>query len=406
MPAQGVQEPHPSRFSTCSRAAAFLGLYPLASDRIIIVGAGVIGLGIGWRLARAGRDVLIFDRDRAGQAASRASAGMLTPLAEVRHEEEGLLRLGLKSLERFPDFASELESESGMRVGYRPDGVLLVGVTRDDIEYLRFRYDYQQGLGLPVEWLNGVEARAREPQLSPQVGAAVWCPGDHQVDNRRLVQALRRAFLRAGGSLVESTPVENIGIARNRVEGVVAGDESYPAASVILAAGCWSRLIPGLPDAAKPPVRPVRGQILRLQMTDDCTLKTIVWYNRTASSAVAYLCPKDRGRLVLGATSEEMGYDSSLTAGGIFELLRAAWEVVPGIYDLPIAETAAGLRPASRDDAPILGKTPVDGLIMATGHYRKGILLAPVTACAIAELVLTGNTPEEIRPFGIYRFTA
>ena len=301
MPAQGVQEPHPSRFSTCSRAAALLGPHQLASDRIIIVGAGVIGLGIGWRLARAGRDVLIFDRDRAGQAASRASAGMLTPLAEVRHEEEGLLRLGLKSLERFPDFASELESESGMCVGYRPDGVLLVGVTRDDIETLRFRYDYQQDLGLPVEWLNGIQARAREPQLSPQIGAAVWCPGDHQVDNRRLVQALRRAFLRAGGSLVESTPVENIGIARNRVEGVVAGDESYPAAAVILAAGCWSRLIPGLPDAAKPPVRPVRGQILRLQMTGDCTLKTIVWYNRTASSAVAYLCPKDRGRLVLGS---------------------------------------------------------------------------------------------------------
>ena len=380
--------------------------YPLPSDRIIIVGAGVIGLGIGWRLARAGRDVLIFDRDRAGQAASRASAGMLTPLAEVRHEEEGLLRLGLKSLERFPDFASELEFESGLSVGYRPDGVLLVGVTRDDIETLRFRYDYQQDLGLPVEWLTGVEARAREPQLSPQIGAAVWCPGDHQVDNRRLVQALRRAFLRAGGSLAESTPVENIDIDRNRVVDVVAGDESYPCATVVLAAGCWSRLIPGLPEAAKPPVRPVRGQIIRLRMTDDCTLKTIVWYNRTASAAVAYLCPKDRGLLVLGATSEEMGYDSSLTAGGIFELLRAAWEVVPGIYDLPIVETAAGLRPGSRDDAPILGKTPVDGLIMATGHYRKGILLAPVTACAIAELVLTGNTPEEIRPFGIDRFAA
>ena len=226
------------------------------------------------------------------------------------------------------------------------------------------------------------------------------------MDNRRLVEALRRAFLRAGGSLLDCAPVEAIDIARNRVEGVVAGDEPYPCATVVLAAGCWSRLIPGLPEAVQPPVRPVRGQILRLQMTDDCTLKTIVWYNRTASSAVAYLCPKDRGRLVLGATSEEMGYDCSLTAGGIFELLRAAWEVVPGIYDLPIVEAAAGLRPGSRDDAPILGKTPVDGLIMATGHYRKGILLAPVTACAIAELVLTGITPEEIRPFGIDRFAA
>ena len=376
------------------------------SDRIIIVGAGIIGLGIGWRLARAGRDVLIFDRDRAGQAASHASAGMLTPLAEVRHEEEALLRLGLKSLERFPDFVAELESESSLSVGYRPDGVLLVGVTRDDIEYLRFRYDYQRDLGLPVEWMSGARARALEPQLSPQVGAAVWCPGDHQVDNRLMVRALRGAFLKAGGSLKESTPVDSIDIDQDRVRGIVAGDNAYQAATIILAAGCWSRLIPGLPGPAMPPVRPVRGQILRLQMTDDCTLKTIVWYNRTASSAVAYLCPKDGGRLVLGATSEEMGFNDSLTAGGIFELLRAAWEVVPGIYDLPIIETAAGLRPGSRDDAPILGKTPIHGLIMATGHYRKGILLAAVTADAIAELVLTGNTPDVIRPFGIGRFAA
>ena len=381
-----------------------MGFHQVPSDRIIIIGAGIIGLGIGWQLARAGRDVLIFDKDRAGQAASRASAGMLTPLAEVRHEEEALLQLGLKSLRRFPDFVAELESDSGLSVAYRPDGVLLVGITRDDIEYLRFRYDYQRDLGLPVEWLNGAQARAREPHLSPQIGAAVWCPGDHQVDNRLLVKALRRAFLKAGGSLRECTPVETIDIVQNRVHGISAGDEPYSAAIVILAAGCWSRLIPGLPDAAKPPVRPVRGQILRLQMTDDCTLKTIVWYNRTASSAVAYLCPKVGGRLVLGATSEEMGYDQSLTAGGIFELLRAAWEVVPGIYDLPIIETVAGLRPGSRDDAPILGTTPVDGLIVATGHYRKGVLLAPVTAYAVAELVLTGNTPDDIRPFGIDRF--
>lgn len=406
MPAQGVEEPHPSRFSTRSRAAAFLELFQLTSDRIIIVGAGIIGLAIGWRLARAGRDVLIFDRDRAGRAASRTSAGMLSPLAEVRHEEEALLRLGLKGLERFPDFISELESESGLSVGYRPDGVLLVGVTRDDIEYLRFRYDYQRDLGLPVEWLSGARARAREPQLSPQVGAAVWCPGDHQVDNRLMVNALREAFLKADGSLMESTPVETIDIAQEQVRGIVAGDRAYQAATIILAAGCWSRLIPGLPGAARPPVRPVRGQILRLQMTGDCTLKTIVWYNRAASSTVAYLCPKDGGRLVLGATSEEMGFDDNLTAGGIFELLRAAWEVVPGIYDLPIVESAAGLRPGSRDDAPILGKTPIQGLIMATGHYRKGVLLAPVTAYSIAELVLTGNTPEDIRPFNIDRFAA
>ena len=331
---------------------------------------------------------------------------MLTPLAEVRFEEEALLRLGLQGLDRFPEFVAELESDTGSTVGYRRDGVLLVGITRDDVEHLRFRYDYQENLGLPVEWLSGADARAREPHLSPRVSAAVWCPGDHQVDNRLLLDALKLGFQKAGGALRESTPVESVDIQGERVRGVTGGGEVHTASTVVLSAGCWSRLIPGLPDAVRPPVRPVRGQILRLKMTEDLTLRTMIWYSRIASSTVAYLAPKDDGHLVLGATSEEMGYDTHLTAGGLFELLRAAWEALPGVYDLPIVETQAGLRPGSRDDAPILGKTPIGGLILATGHYRKGILLAPITAYAIEDLILTGQTPDAIRPFGIERFTS
>ena len=373
-------------------------------DRIIIVGGGVIGLSIGWRLAKGGREVILFDRDRAGRAASWASAGMLTPLAEVRFEEEGLLRFGLEGLRRFPEFVAELESDIGRDTGYRPDGVLLVGITRDDVEYLRFRHAYQRDLGLPVEWLSGAQAREREPHLAAQISAAVWCPEDHQVDNRLFIDALKLGFQKAGGTLRESTPVESIEIQGERVRGVRVHNEVHSAATVVLAAGCWSRLIPGLPGAVQPPVRPVRGQILRLKMTADLRLDTMVWYSRVSTSAVAYLVPKDNGHLVVGATSEEMGYETCLTAGGLFELLRTAYEAVPGIYDLPIVETTAGLRPGSRDDAPILGKTPVEGLVMATGHYRKGILLAPITAYAIAELIFTGQTPDAIRPFGIDRF--
>ena len=376
----------------------------MKNDRIIIVGGGAIGLSIGWQLAKAGRDVTVFDRDRAGQAASWASAGMLTPLAEVRFQEEGLLRFALKSLELYPEFVGELESDAGHTVGYRPDGVLLVGVTRDDVEHLRFRHDYQRELGLPVEWLSGAGAREREAHLSTQISAAVWCPGDHHVDNRLLVQALKTGFEKAGGHLVEETPVARVEIEGERVRGVEAGGEMHEAATVVLAAGAWSRLVPGLPDVCKPPVRPVRGQIMRLEMTKDVTLGTIVWYSRIASSAVAYMVPRDDGSLILGATSEEMGFDTRLTAGGMFELTRAAWEAVPGVYDLPIIETTAGLRPGSRDDAPILGETPVKGLIMATGHYRKGILLVPITAYNVCELILTGKTPEVIRPFGMDRF--
>lgn len=376
----------------------------MAQKRVLIVGGGAIGLAIGWRLARAGCSVAVFDRGRVGHSASWASAGMLSPLSEAQFEEEALLRLGLKAMEVYPDFVGELEAETGCCVGYRRDGVLLVGITRDDLEYLKFRYRYQRDLGLPVTYLSGAQAREKEPHLSAQVSAAVWCPGDHQVDNRQLVMALKRGVASAGGDIFEHAEVDELSIDGTRVRGVRVGDEFHTGDTVVLASGCWSRLMPGLPDRAKPPVRPVRGQIARLGMTAEFSLDTIVWYSRVATATVAYLVPKDDGNLVLGATSEEMGFDAGVTAGGVFELLRAAWEVVPGIYDLPIVETMAGLRPGSRDDAPILGQTPVEGLIMATGHYRKGILLTPLTALTIAEVILEGHTPDLIRPFGIDRF--
>lgn len=376
----------------------------MSHKRVLIIGGGAIGLAIGWRLARAGCSVGVFDRGRVGHSASWASAGMLSPLSEAQFEEEALLRLGLKAMEVYPDFVRELEAETGCCVGYRRDGVLMVGITQDDLEYLKFRYRYQRDLGLPVTYLSGAEAREKEPHLSAQVSAAVWCPGDHQVDNRQLMVALKRGVETAGGDIFERAEVDELLVDGTRVRGLRTRDEVHTGDTVVLASGCWSRLLPGLPDCAKPPVRPVRGQIARLNMTPELALNTMVWYSRVATSAVAYLVPKNNGHLVLGATSEEMGFDADVTAGGMFELLRAAWEVVPGIYDLPIVESMAGLRPGSRDDAPILGQTPVEGLIMATGHYRKGILLTPLTALAIAEVILEGHTPEIIRPFGIDRF--
>ena len=376
----------------------------MSHKRVLIIGGGAIGLAIGWRLARAGCSVGVFDRGRVGHSASWASAGMLSPLSEAQFEEEALLRLGLKAMEVYPDFVRELEAETGCCVGYRRDGVLMVGITQDDLEYLKFRYRYQRDLGLPVTYLSGAEAREKEPHLSAQVSAAVWCPGDHQVDNRQLMVALKRGVETAGGDIFERAEVDELLVDGTRVRGLRIRDEVHTGDTVVLASGCWSRLLPGLPDCAKPPVRPVRGQIARLSMTPELALNTMVWYSRVATSSVAYLVPKNNGHLVLGATSEEMGFDADVTAGGMFELLRAAWEVVPGIYDLPIVESMAGLRPGSRDDAPILGQTPVEGLIMATGHYRKGILLTPLTALAIAEVILEGHTPEIIRPFGIDRF--
>lgn len=391
-------------FRLCAKGVFFYHEVVMAQKRVLIVGGGAIGLAIGWRLARAGLAVALFDRDRVGHSASWASAGMLSPLAEVQFEEEDLLHLGLKGLSVYPEFVGELEAETGCCVGYRRDGVLIVGITQDDLEYLKFRFRYQRDLGLPVTYLSGDEAREREPHLSAQVSAAVWCPGDHQVDNRRLVMALKKGLVAAGGEVFEEMGVDELLIDGTRVRGVRVGEEIFEGDTVVLASGCWSRLIPGLPDCVRPPVRPVRGQIMRLTMTEDFALNTMVWYSRVATSTVAYLVPKDNGHLVLGATSEEMGFDEDVTAGGMFELLRAAWEVLPGVYDLPLIESAAGLRPGSRDDAPILGETPIAGLIMATGHYRKGILLTPLTALSIAEVILEGRTPALIRPFGIDRF--
>ncbi len=372
--------------------------------RVIIVGGGVIGLGIGWQLAKAGCTVSIYERDQAGRAASWAAAGMLAPHAEVHFEERELLRLGVQSCRMYPEWIAELETDSQMSAGYRAEGTLIVGVDRDDARELEHLYESQKLLDLKVEWIPGIEAREIEPLLSPKITAAIWSKDDHQVDNRAMVEALIEAFRRAGGIVHEETPVDKIEIVNGKAEGIWVKDNLEEADVIVLAAGCWSSDINGLPKGLQPPVRPVKGQMLALQMEEGIVLEKVIRAPRAKYPTDVYLVPKDDGRLVIGATSEEMGFDTRLTAGGLFELLRGTWEAVPGIYDLPVLETWAGLRPGSRDNAPILGETGVENLIMATGHYRNGILLTPITAREIASLILTGETPEPIAPFNLSRF--
>ncbi len=378
----------------------------MANKKILIIGGGVIGLGIGWQLAKSGASVTIYEQAKAGRAASWAAAGMLAPLAEAHTEEPELLKLGCQSLALYPQWAQELEADAEMSIGYRVEGTLIVGLEPDDTHQLRHLYASQQDLGLDVEWSTGRAAREIEPALSPRVTAAIRCESDHQVDNRLMVEALGRAYQRYGGVLCESSNVERIVIESEVVTGVQT-QESFQAADVIiLAAGCWSAQIEGLPDAILPPVRPVKGQMLALQMEDGITIKNVIRTVRARYPTSVYLVPRTDGRLIVGATSEEMGFDTRLTAGGIFELLRGAWEAVPGIYELPLLETWTGLRPGSRDNAPILGETPIENLIYATGHYRNGILLTPITAYEISKLILTGKTSETIAPFALDRFLA
>ena len=376
----------------------------MVDKKIVIIGGGVIGLGIGWQLAKAGAAVTTYDRAEAGRAASWAAAGMLAPLAEAHNEEPELLKLGCRSLERYPQWVRELEADAEMSVGYRVEGTLIVGLESDDTHQLRHLYTAQQDLGLDVEWLTGRTAREIEPALSPRVTTAIRCASDHQVDNRLMVKALQRSFQTCGGVLHENSTIGSVVIENGVATGVQTQDGFQAADTLILAAGCWSAKIEGLPDTLRPPVRPVKGQMLALQMEEGITVKNVIRTVRARYPTSVYLVPRTDGRLIVGATSEEMGFDTRLTAGGVFELLRGAWEAVPGVYELPLLETWTGLRPGSRDNAPILGETPIKNLIYATGHYRNGILLTPITAYEIAKLILTGNTSEIIAPFQLDRF--
>jgi glycine oxidase len=358
-------------------------------------------LSIGWRLAQAGRAVEVFDRAKAGHGASWAAAGMLAAGLEAEPGEQALYALNRDSQLLWPDFAAELEREAGMAVGLRREGTLMLALTHDDAARLKFNFDFQRALGVGLEWLSGTEARRREPHLSPHLAAAIFSPEDRQVDNRLLVTALARAFARAGGTLHEETEIDAVEIADGRVTGLRLGGRVHEVETVVLAAGAWSNRIAGIPSAARPPVRPVKGQMLALQMDPAAPLiRHVVW------AAKAYMAPRADGRLIVGATVEERGFDPRLTAGGVLALLEGAWRAVPGIEELPIAEMWTGFRPGSRDDAPILGASAVEGLVLATGHYRNGILLTPITARAIAHYIMTGDTEAAIRPFRHDRFKA
>ena len=371
-----------------------------SNAHIAVIGGGVIGLGVAWRLAQRGAAVQVFDRGAAGAGASHAAAGMLAACAEAEPGEEGLTALGRESQARWPAFAAELLDVSGVDVELRPEGTLLLALTADDQARLAHQLVFQRKLGLPLHWIPAAETRRREPHLAGKLAGAVFSPEDTQVDNRKLVAALRVAAAAAGASINEYRAVKAISSRSGHVEGIVLTDGTkVPADTVVLAAGAWARSIEGLEPELRPPVRPIKGQMLALRMDPAAPLLShVLW------APGAYLVPRRDGRLLVGATVEEKGYDAALTAGGMLSLLEAAWRAVPAVEELPIDEMWVGHRPGSRDDAPILGAGPLDGLIYATGHHRNGILLAPVTADAIARLALDGIVDAAIRPFGIERF--
>jgi glycine oxidase len=397
----------------------------IAAD-VVIAGGGVIGTAIAWRATAAGLSTLVVDPE-AGDAASQVAAGMLAPVSESLFGEDALLRLNLLAVRRFPDFAAELEAATGRAVGVRREGTLAVAYDGDDHAALARLTDFRRSVGLDAQELDSRACRRLEPFLAPGVRGGVLFTGDWSVDNRRYVAALREAARAAGARFLR----DRVAAVRIGADGTTAGVRlagrggggdaggdagagvgQIDSAAVVVAAGCWSAGIDGLPDALRDAVRPVKGQLLRLR--HPAGMPPVL--GRTIRALVRgtdlYLVPRADGELVVGATSEERGHDVTVTAGAVHDLLHDATSVLPVASELILAETCAGLRPGTPDNGPAVG--PVGpagaggpaGLLAATGHYRNGILLSGVTADAVVAW-LTGQRPApEWEPFGPQRFGA
>ena len=362
----------------------------------VVVGAGVIGLACAWRAAQRGLSVLVVERGAPGCGASGVAAGMLAPVTEAEFGEEDLLALNLESAAMWPAFAAELAERSGEATGFRETGALVAAADRDDAEELRRLHRFQLSLGLAAEWLGGRECRRLEPRLSPRVAGGILAPHDHQVDPRRLVRALRAALEHEGGELVSGVEVAALERAAGTVTGVrTTGGQAIAGERVVVAAGTWSSRL----DPSGPPLRPVKGQILRLRSRADDPLAT-----RLVRSPRCYIVTRPDGEVVVGATVEERGFDTSVTAEGVFRLLEAAWELLPDVGELELVEAAARLRPATPDNGPAVGPGDAGGLVWATGHHRNGILLAPVTARAVADQLSGAEPPAALAPFAPERF--
>ncbi len=370
---------------------------------VVVVGAGLIGLATAWRLAADGIQVTVCDPTPGAQT-STVAAGMLAPVTEVEYGEDDLLALNLASVAAWPAFAAELEETTGLSAGLHQTGTLSVAYDVDDAAALRRLADYQRQLGLDVEVLSGRDARKREPLLAAGVSGGVWVSGDHSVDNRQALTALLRAVEISGVTLLRERVSHVITSGTTAIGVQLANGDTVQAAHVIAATGPWSSQLDGVPHELRPPVRPVKGEILRLRVPQAYRPALHHTVRATARGFSVYLVPRPHGELVVGATSTELGYDTRVLAGGVFSLLRDARTVLPILDELELVETIAGLRPATPDNAPILGPSGLDGLLWATGHYRNGVLLTPITADIIADTVRTGLLPDLAKPFLRSRF--
>lgn len=367
---------------------------------VIIVGAGIIGMSIAWKLAQKKLQVMVLERNEAGREASYASAGMLAPYTEAE-EDTPLLRLAISSREIYPAFLHEIESETGMSANYRDEGALFLARDEHEVKALVSRFEWQRKMGFAVERLQGRELLGAEPVLSPSIQFALFYPGDHQLDNRAWLAALLAALKKRGVEVRTGIPVHRLIHEAGRVVGVEAEGKRLSAKVTVLAAGAWSPEVEtGTGESI--PVYPTRGQIVAVKSPSGSDTPPLL--RHTLRYEGGYVAVFQEGRLVLGGTMEDVGYCKANTVDAIQRILARAIDFVPAIASCEFVEAWSGLRPNTRDHLPILGRSSSDGLVYATGHFRNGILLTPITATAISDLIADGHTTVNLAPFSIERF--
>ncbi len=365
---------------------------------VAIIGAGVMGLSIGWRLAQAGFKVQVFEEGLANRQASWAAAGMIAAAAETAPGQETFFALARASREDWPGFASDLETASGHGIAFLPGETLVVAQSQEHENHLRDTVKYLRQFDEPVRLIKKARLPEVEPEVSPDARLGLLSAHDGQVDNRILGTALCEALRREGGELFENTPVEDIVLESARAVGVKVAGEIIPADHVILCAGSWSSTSFPSSQEIVPQVHPIKGQMIAFQ-SDPGRLTRVVW------GQGVYIVPRADGRIIIGATTEDTGFDLSTDQPTLEAQKAKAAAVVPFLGDLEIIDSWAGLRPATPDNLPIMGPSDIEGLTLATGHYRNGILLAPITAALIAEYIQSDQVPAGLIPFAPQRFS-
>tara|TARA_B100000315_G_scaffold257836_1_gene308049 strand:- start:692 stop:1810 length:1119 start_codon:yes stop_codon:yes gene_type:complete len=368
---------------------------------VLIIGGGIIGLSIAWKLIQIGEKVLILDKKKLGKEASLAAAGMLAGRMESEPGEEKLFPLLVKGQLAWPKFAQELEMVSGTNIEYKKDGSIMLACDFDEDNKLKSNLNFFKKNKINLKWLNGDEIRIKEPYVSANVVSGIFSKKDHQVNNRFVLDALIKIIKKNKNKcfVEENTEVKEIISKKNQVVAVKTNKSIIKSNKVIVCSGAWTNKIKNISEK-KMPIRPLKGQMICLKMNkNEPLIRHVLLRNNI------YLVPRKNSDLIIGSTVEEQGYDKTITAGGIFQLLKSAREMVPGIEDLPIVESWCGLRPTSRDDAPIVGPSKkLKGLIFATGHHRNGILLAPLTSLAVKDYFLHGKLLKEFQNFQPDRF--